>query len=82
MFAHERIEVWPHLHHTPTRLAHIVVNAFKRGRKKIELAIEKVILREKKQLGNLFFLSLVIFHQKEKIVIHISNIRTFNIKVF
>jgi hypothetical protein len=35
-------------HHTPRRLVHIVMNTFKRGRKKKELAIEKVILRGKK----------------------------------
>jgi hypothetical protein len=54
------------------------MNTLKRGRRKKELAVEKVILG-KQQLNNFFFLSLVMFHQREKIFIHIGNIRTFNI---
>jgi hypothetical protein len=56
------------------------MNTLKRGRKKKELATEKVILG-KQQLSNFFFLSLVMFHQREKIFIHIGNIRIFNIKI-
>jgi len=44
MFAHERIEVQAHLHHTPRGLAHIVMITPERGRRKKELAIEKIIL--------------------------------------
>jgi hypothetical protein len=47
MFAHERIEVSAHLHHTPRRLAHIIMNTLKKGRRKKELVVEKVILGEK-----------------------------------
>jgi hypothetical protein len=39
--------MWAHLHHTPRRLAHIVMNTFKRRKEKKELAAEKVILGKK-----------------------------------
>jgi len=68
---------------TPPRiLAHIVMNIPKRGRMKKKLVAKKVIVHKQKQLVKKKFLSLVMFCQKEKIVIHISNIRTFNIRKF
>jgi hypothetical protein len=58
------------------------MNSPKKGRRKKEVVAEKVILRKKKKLGNFILFSLAMLCQKEKIVIHIGNIRTFNIKVF
>ncbi len=56
------------------------MSTFEKGKRKKELAVKKVILG--KTTTRLFFsLSLVTFHHKEKIVIHIGNIRTFNIKI-
>jgi hypothetical protein len=55
------------------------MNTPKRGMEKKKLATKKVILG-KQQLGKKKFLSLAMFHQREKIVMHIGNIKTFNIK--
>jgi hypothetical protein len=49
------------------------MNTPKRRRRKIELATKKGIFPP---------LSLVMFHQKEKNIIHINNIKTFSIKNF
>jgi hypothetical protein len=54
------------------------MNTTEKGSGKKETT-KKAIL---KKTRDFFFLSLVMFWQKEKIVIHIGNIRTFNIKAF
>jgi hypothetical protein len=57
------------------------MNTTKRGRRKKKLAIEKIILRNKRT-KYFFFTFTGDVSPKEKIVIHISNIGTFNIIFF